>query len=64
MCKVDQNILPDDAEFKGYQSMVVQEIIVKTDNVNIRKRFTTPTLKKGPRWGNYRQRLKEISDPE
>jgi hypothetical protein len=33
VCKVDQNILPDDAEFKGYQDVVVQEILIKTDNV-------------------------------
>jgi len=37
VCKVDQNILPDDAEFKGYQDMVVQEIIIKTDNVKYMK---------------------------
>ncbi|KAF5411426.1 MAG: hypothetical protein C5S38_09415 [Candidatus Methanophagaceae archaeon] len=33
VCKVDQNILPADAEFKGYQDVVVQEIIIKMDNV-------------------------------
>jgi len=37
VCKVDQNILPDDAEFKGYQDVVVQEIIIKTDNVEYKK---------------------------
>ncbi|KAF5434366.1 Transposase IS66 family protein [Candidatus Methanophagaceae archaeon] len=37
VCKVDQNILPNDAEFKGYQNVVVQEIIIKTDNVNYKK---------------------------
>ena len=25
--------MPDDAEFKGYQSVIVQEIVIKTDNV-------------------------------
>ena len=37
MCKVDQSILPDDAEFKGYEKVVVQEIIIKTDNVEYMK---------------------------
>jgi len=37
VCKVDQNILPADAEFKGYQDVVVQEIIIKTDNVKYMK---------------------------
>ena len=37
MCEVDKDILPDDAEFKGYQSVVVQEIIIKTDNVEYKK---------------------------
>ncbi|KAF5414038.1 MAG: hypothetical protein C5S38_05235 [Candidatus Methanophagaceae archaeon] len=37
VCKVDQNILPADAEFKGYQDVVVQEIIIKMDNVKYKK---------------------------
>ncbi len=37
VCKVDKSILPDDAEFKGYQSVVVQEIVIKTDNVEYKK---------------------------
>jgi hypothetical protein len=37
VCEVDKDILPDDAEFKGYQSVVVQEIVIKTDNVEYRK---------------------------
>jgi Transposase IS66 family. len=37
VCKVDQKLLPDDAEFKGYQSVVVQEIVIKTDNVEYKK---------------------------
>lgn len=35
--KVDQEILPADAEFKGYEEVVVQDIILKTDNVRFRK---------------------------
>lgn len=37
VCKVDQNILPDDAEFKGYQNVVVQEIVIKTENIEYKK---------------------------
>lgn len=31
--KVDQSILPEDAVFKGYEENVVQDILLKTDNV-------------------------------
>jgi hypothetical protein len=37
VCEVDKDILPDDAVFKGYQDVVVQEIIIKTDNIEYRK---------------------------
>ncbi|RCV65730.1 hypothetical protein C5S53_02295 [Methanophagales archaeon] len=47
MCKIDQNILPDDAEFKGYQDVVVQEILIKTDNVEYKKEiYYSPSQKK------------------
>ena len=47
MCEVDKDILPDDAEFKGYQSVVVQEIIIKTDNVEYKKEiYYSPSQKK------------------
>ncbi|MCK4827661.1 transposase, partial [bacterium] len=36
-CPVDKSILPADAEFKGYQSVIVQELIIKTDNVEYLK---------------------------
>ena len=32
-CKVDTEKLPSDAQFKGYTSKVVQDVIIKTDNV-------------------------------
>ncbi len=35
--KVDQANLPADAEFKGYEDVVVQDILVRTDNVRFRK---------------------------
>ncbi len=34
---VDRADLPPDAEFKGYDDVVVQDIIVRTDNVKFRK---------------------------
>ena len=36
-CRVDKSILPADAEFKGYQSVIAQELIIKTDNVEYLK---------------------------
>ncbi|MHC4105987.1 MAG: IS66 family transposase [Planctomycetota bacterium] len=37
ICKVDKSILPEDAQFKGHQSVIVQDIIIKTDNVEYKK---------------------------
>ena len=37
ICTVDLTDLPDDVEFKGYQNVVVQGIIIKTDNVEYQK---------------------------
>lgn len=31
--RVDPAVLPEDAQFKGYETVVVQDIVVKTDNV-------------------------------
>jgi len=36
-CKVDRDELPEDAEFKGYESVIVQEILITTDNVEYKK---------------------------
>ena len=35
--KVDRATLPPDAEFKGYEEVVVQELLIRTDNVKFRK---------------------------
>jgi hypothetical protein len=35
--EVDQDILPEDAEFRGYEDVIVQEIKIETDNVLFRK---------------------------
>ena len=37
VCEVDRSKLPSDAKFKGYESLVVQEILIKTDNVEYKK---------------------------
>lgn len=36
-CKVDRDELPEDAEFKGYESVIVQEILITTGNVEYKK---------------------------
>jgi len=35
--EMDRTVLPDDAEFKGYEEVLVQDIIFQTDNVRFRK---------------------------
>ncbi len=43
-CKVDPSILPADAEYRGYEPVVVQEILIKTDNVEYRREiFYSPS---------------------
>ena len=37
ICKVDTTTIPEDAEFKGYEDVVVQDIIIKTDNILFQK---------------------------
>lgn len=44
VCKVDQSELPNDAEFKGYEPVVVQEILVTTNNVEYqREKYYSPS---------------------
>jgi hypothetical protein len=37
VCEVDRSKLPADAQFKGYDCVTVQEILIKTDNVEYKK---------------------------
>jgi len=37
ICEVDKSTLPEDAEFKGYEKVVVQEVIITTDNVEYKR---------------------------
>lgn len=47
VCEVSKEQLPSDAVFKGYQSAVVQDIVIRTDNVLFKKQiFYSPGLKK------------------
>jgi len=47
ICKVDQSELPKDAKFMGYESIVVQEILITTDNVEYKKeKFYSPAENK------------------
>ena len=37
VCKVDRSKLPQDAVFNGHESIIVQEILIKTDNVKYKR---------------------------
>jgi len=46
-CKVDPELLPDDAEFKGNTPKVVQDLIIKSDNVLFKREiYWSPSLQK------------------
>jgi hypothetical protein len=43
--KVDQTVLPVDAIFKGYEENVVQDILLKTDNIRfLKEKYYSPSL--------------------
>ena len=47
ICDIDKNKLPPDARFKCYQSVVVQDILIQTDNTEFKKKvYYSPLLKK------------------
>jgi regulator of replication initiation timing len=47
VCDIDQSQLPPDAKFKGYQSVVVQDIVIQTNNIKFKKKvYYSPSLKK------------------
>ena len=47
VCKVDRSILPEDAEFKGYETVVVQDIVISTKNTAYKKEiFYSPSQNK------------------
>ncbi len=47
VCKIDKDNLPDDIQFKGYETKVIQDIEIKTDNIKfLREVYYSPSLKK------------------
>jgi regulator of replication initiation timing len=50
ICPVDRSILPEDAEFKGYDPVIVQDLKIGTDNIEFRKEmFYSESQKKSYR---------------
>ena len=46
-CRVDKDKLPDDAQFKGYKTVIVQGLKIESDNVLFKKEiYYSPSLKK------------------
>lgn len=55
ICLLDKDSLPDDLEFKGYDDVVIQDIIITTNNVKyLREVYYSPSHKK-----SYRGELPE-----
>ena len=47
ICRIDQSLLPDDAEFKGYRRVIIQDIKIETDNIEFKKEvYYSPSLNK------------------
>ena len=47
ICRVDKNIIPKDAQLKGYREYIVQDIIITTDNVKYKREiFYSPSTGK------------------
>jgi len=47
VCTIEKSQLPEDAVFKGYQSVIVQDIKIETDNIEFKKQvFYSPSLGK------------------
>jgi hypothetical protein len=47
LLKVERSELPKDAEFKGYEPVIIQDLVIKTDNVRfLKEKFYSPSLGK------------------
>jgi Transposase IS66 family len=47
ICTIDKDQLPEDAIFKGYEPVIVQDIIIQTDNIKFKKAtYYSPSLHK------------------
>ncbi|MBL7058013.1 transposase [Patescibacteria group bacterium] len=52
VCKVDKSSLPADAEFKGYESVIVQDLKISTNNIEFKKEiYYSPSKNKVYRGG-------------
>ena len=46
-CKLDKSTLPADAVFKGYRPVIVQDLVIHTDNIQFEKEvYYSPSLKR------------------
>jgi hypothetical protein len=44
--QVERSELPEDAEFKGYEPVIIQDLIIKTDNVRfLKEKYYSPSLR-------------------
>ncbi|MBI5747562.1 MAG: hypothetical protein HZA00_00440 [Nitrospinae bacterium] len=48
ICKVDKAQLPDDAVFKGYETVTVQDLKIETDNILDSEKFSPRAIFKFP----------------
>jgi len=49
ICHVDKAILPKDAQFKGYESVIVQDVIFEAHNtLFMKEKYYSPSLIPGP----------------
>jgi regulator of replication initiation timing len=47
ICKVDPQTLPEDAKFKGHESVIVQDLKIETDNIEFKKEvYYSPSQRK------------------
>jgi len=45
--QVERSELPEDAEFKGYEPVIIQDLVIKTDNIRfLKEKYYSPSLGK------------------
>ena len=43
--QIERSQLPEDAEFKGYEAVIIQDLVIKTDNVRfLKEKYYSPSL--------------------
>ena len=44
--QIERSQLPEDAEFKGYEAVIIQDLVIKTDNVRfLKEKYYSPSLR-------------------